>query len=219
MRPASSGTGLFFFSDSQAVLKKLMSPFLSTKQERNTAQTLDRLVGVVGPVELHWIRGHMGCAGNELADEAAKKAAESSGPSHQLPLPVAYLKSRNKAREREELIRSFETLPSSENKLRYMAATWRPLPSDYSNTDLYRLSNILNNRFPLRVRLADSICRRCKLEVEDNYHFICVCPRLFLLRNKTFGRFTVTKEQLNNFGPSDILRFITDSEIFTPPHY
>eukprot|EP00116_Pleurobrachia_bachei_P007937 sb/3468199/ len=146
---------VYLFSDSQAALSKLASPFLTTDLEIGTAMTLNRLSELCGaPVQIHWVRGHQGCPGNELADREARLGAISTDQPLQVPLPVAYLKQQAKARERRELSQALQDLPKSVNKLRHLAESLPLLPSSLSNTSLYRISSILNNRFPLRFVLS-----------------------------------------------------------------
>ena len=86
-------------SDSQAAIKALNKPRLTSQSVLPTLEYMETLALEVKHLTLAWIKAHVGTEGNEQADQAAKEGA--AGGSHmkeaQTPIPwkVAKTKLRN----------------------------------------------------------------------------------------------------------------------------
>ena len=37
-------------------------------------------------------------------------------------------------------------------------------------------------------KVEDRICKLCKLDIEDEIHFVCVCPKLQAIRRKYYNK-------------------------------
>jgi ribonuclease HI len=66
---------IYILSDSQAALKALVKHQINSKLVWNCHQTLIKLAKH-NMVQLIWVPGHEGIAGNETADQLAKTGAE-----------------------------------------------------------------------------------------------------------------------------------------------
>ena len=79
-------------SDSQAAIKALNKPRITSQSVLTTLEFMETLALEVKHVTLAWIKAHVGTEGNEQADQAAKEGA--AGGSHmkitQTPVPVSY---------------------------------------------------------------------------------------------------------------------------------
>lgn len=74
-------TYIHIWANSQAVIKRLqhLDPDLGQWLARRIISRARQITEHQTVVEIHWVPGHIGVAGNEKANEAAKKAAESMG--------------------------------------------------------------------------------------------------------------------------------------------
>ena len=73
-----------FFVDSQAALRAVANPVISSVIVGNAVDALNILSGVANRVSLSWIPSHRAFFGNTLADDLAKTGTTTSGP----PYPV-----------------------------------------------------------------------------------------------------------------------------------
>ncbi|GBN86949.1 hypothetical protein AVEN_168616-1 [Araneus ventricosus] len=78
--------GCHIFSDSMSVLMSLQNHLLKSNQVQLTRQLLD------ASVSLHWVKAHIGIAGNEEADRAAKAATQKEGVDVHLGIPERSMK-------------------------------------------------------------------------------------------------------------------------------
>ena len=83
-------------SDSQAAIKALNKPRITSQSVLSTLEYMETLALEVKHLTLAWIKAHMGTEGNEQADQAAKEGA--AGGSHlketQTPIPWPVAKSK-----------------------------------------------------------------------------------------------------------------------------
>ena len=83
-------------SDSQAAIKALNKPRLTSQSVLTTLEYMETLAIEVKHLTLAWIKAHVGTEGNEQADQAAKEGA--AGVSHmkdtQTPIPWQVVKNK-----------------------------------------------------------------------------------------------------------------------------
>ena len=220
-RPINSITHIF--SDSQSSLHALTNHYPSSAMVVETIQHLNSLC-LLSSVHLHWVRGHSGVAGNELADTLAKEATSLDTVGKVTPAPFSFFKHKLKVWSFSQSKNSIDSAPTSNKLHRLVSSLHRPESSSLllkaSSADLHKLTNILSNRAPLNVFLfrinksSSDICPRCQIEAEDNVHFLCHCPFFFHLRSKFFGFPVINIQDLMKLKPFKILSFIKNSGIF-----
>jgi ribonuclease HI len=81
-------------SESQAAIMATANPLITSRTVLRTVNALNALVTHGSSVLLHWVRGHNGVEGNELADHLANKEAalQAAGPEPFLPFSNALIK-------------------------------------------------------------------------------------------------------------------------------
>ena len=85
-----------FYIDSQSAITALGSYITRTKMTLECKDFLNELVKVGNKVTLHWVPGHEGHMGNEVADRLAKRGAEQTahGPCPWVPAARCTIKSQ-----------------------------------------------------------------------------------------------------------------------------
>ena len=207
------------FSDSQSSLHALTNHYPSSAMHMvvETIQHLNSLC-LLSSVHLHWVRGHSGVAGNELADTLAKEATSLDAVGKVTPAPFSFFKRKLKVWSFTQSKNSIDSASTSNKLHRLVSSLHRPESSSLllkaSSADLHKLTNILSNRAPLNVFLfrinksSSDICPRCQIEAEDNVHFLCHCPFFFHLRSKFFGFPVINIQDLLKIKPFKLLSFI-----------
>ena len=222
--PANQSINIF--SDSQSSLHALTNHYPSSIMVVDTIKALNSLCST-SQVHLHWVRGHNGVAGNELADSLAKEATSLTTIGEITPAPYSYFKNKLRVWSFKQSQSHLESTTSSNRLHHLVLSLHRPESSSSlikaSSADLHKLTNILSNRAPLQAFLhrinksSSDLCPRCQIEPEDNVHFLCHCPLLLNIRNSHFGFPVINIDILSRSSPFKILSFIKSSNIFDPP--
>ena len=95
----AANTGMYrgkcikIFSDSQASLKALANPLVTSKTVQNARIALNLAGDSATTSELHWDKAHIGLTGKYLADEIARKGVEQA-PVLSSYVPMAAVKSQ-----------------------------------------------------------------------------------------------------------------------------
>ncbi|GBO18209.1 hypothetical protein AVEN_100019-1 [Araneus ventricosus] len=167
------------YSDSMSVLMALQNYQLKNNAIQATRQLLD------GSVSLHWVKAHIGVAGNEAADRAAKEATQKEEVDVHLGIPERTLKRTLKNElltqwqrdwdSREEGVKGLFT-----RNLFSKASRTRCISNPY---DIQVATNHgLCPQYLRKFNLRDCSCR-CGENSEDNVlHLVTRCPILSHLR-------------------------------------
>ena len=217
---------IHIFSDSQSSLHALTNHYPTSIMVVDTIKALNSLCST-SEVHLHWVRGHNGVAGNELADSLAKEATSLTTIGEITPAPYSYFKNKLRVWSFKQSKSLLESTTSS-NRLHHLVVSLHRPESSSSLTkapsaDLHKLTNILSNRAPLQAFLyrinksSSDLCPRCQIEPEDNVHFLCHCPLLINIRNYHFGFPVINIDSLSRINPFKVLSFIKSSKIFDSP--
>ena len=174
-------------SDSQSALAQMKGGIPG----RHTLwATILNLLGEIGGETLfQWVPGHVGLMGNELADQAAKEAAEPDHPSvaGQPAAPVSFATARAVIRSGVK-----DPPPSHERTRLVYACPLRALEvSRHLDTTLAQLRSGHSLRLAAyrhRLGLESSpLCRRCGEGDEDLRHWLQTCPATEARRVGCFG--------------------------------
>ena len=196
------GREIVFKVDSQAAIKALGS------RETNSSITHDafRMLQTLAKdnqVKIQWIKAHVGHEGNELADDAAKKAADlppdagSKPPRKELWNAIEdKMRKRWKERwERSNICRQTKYFFNSPDKgksaklIEMKRQRLGLLVRFLTGHAFLRRQNFIVNRgrYPSDRDRDQILCRLCEEEEETPHHIITKCPAVAKNRLTTFG--------------------------------
>ncbi|GBN05557.1 hypothetical protein AVEN_34823-1 [Araneus ventricosus] len=161
------------FTDSMSSLKA----FQKFASKNNLVEDINSLLD--GTISLHWVKAHIGVAGNEVADKAAKAASDRKSVDIHLGIPERSLK----ISIRHLLLREWQDRWKDDNaKGRF---TFNIFPEVKTNRciDNPQLSQVVTNHglcpyYLKKFNLRECNCR-CGEDVDDDIlHYIFRCPLL-----------------------------------------
>ena len=107
-----SGKKIYICSDSEASIKALSSPTVTSKMVKECKETLNR-VGLRNHITLIWVPGHSGIEGNERADELARLGSSSRvfGPEPFVPVPQSVCNAAIESWIQSQHVQSWQSYP------------------------------------------------------------------------------------------------------------
>jgi ribonuclease HI len=192
------------YTDNQAALLSLQGdPKHSQELVTSIREAIDLLGESNTTVRLRWLPGHKGIKGNELADQAAKEAAQSIGP---IEKPTTRYLSAIKRLAREKILEKWEQRWTKSPKGRYTAHL-TPSPTKETRrlhtgkkkgpsallTQL-RTGKIGFNAFLYNMKVPSVISPRCACDsgTMTVRHVLLTCPTWQELRGRTLNRLNST---------------------------
>ena len=182
-----------FVSDSQAALLSLSSPHRCLSLTADVLTLLHELSTSETEIRLWWTPGHSSVLENDLADHAAKEAAQSVGlrtPTEAIPL----CRSRLRSLIRRHYITRLET----QWQLTDMGSALRDIMPHFSRSlrwtqglnrrQVALTAQFLTGHYATNAYLhwfgsrSDPTCTWCSAPVDDRPHRLFHCPRFSLLR-------------------------------------
>ena len=175
------------FVDWQAAIAALGNPKVTSHAVAGAVRALNTLAQNANSVTLTWIPAHKGHAGNERADELAKKGTAEDDPERTLRIlrPQASTKAEIKAKTYARWGREWEELKiASHSKSFYSGPNARKARFVYklARLELGRLVRIITghnnlNFFQAKLGLTRSpLCRFCNEGNETITHLMRSCP-------------------------------------------
>ena len=210
-------------SDSQAALKALCNTRITSKGVASCKQAVERLVIGGNRVSLIWIPGHEGHEGNEVADQAAKMAAEADflGPEPALPISLSVCKSGVREWCRREHKRVWENRTDcrqSKNSMDEPSKSRRVKFCKLSRGILRQVLGVLtghcalNRHLHLMGKVAQPTCTKCGEEEETVTHYLGRCPVFFLKRMEAWGSPVMSYEDIKSSGTRPLIKFLRSTQ-------
>ena len=181
-------------------------------------------------ISLNWIPAHVGHPGNERADTLAKRGTKKRLIRERtLPLPVCAIKEEIYRWEKEAHRKTWRQkefvngktfcrqtrmfLPEPNPKL------WKKVRK-HSTRNIKILTQLitghctLNRHLEVMKIIDDSECQNCGYDDETAEHFLCHCDAFCFPRQHIFGSMYLSKDDLPNLNPDDIIKFVKESGRF-----
>jgi ribonuclease HI len=186
-------------SDSKASLQSLRKNVTTSSIIKQCKISLDELNKQI-PIDLHWIKAHVGHFGNELADQNAKLG--TTRPNYDiepiLPVTKSWVTNRIQKFIHQEWTKSWRALPEarqtkiffptphkhkSRKIMNYGRESFAELFRWISGHSFHRYHNSITR--PLE--FPDPTCRACGIHIEETSHLFAECPALAQIRFRTLG--------------------------------
>lgn len=207
---------VLIYSDSQAALKALEKPVITSALVRQCKTALNKLAAG-RKVTLAWVPGHQGTRGNEKADELAREGADETfiGPEPCLPIPARAMKgviSKKIAAETNARWRDMKGCRQSKLFIRTLDKEKTKYLLQLKKEDIRMITGLvtghcmLNRHLKIIGRTNDPSCPECG-EEETSLHFLAECPMYSLPRWELLGTDRLEQEQLLELKLGDIIRF------------
>ena len=173
------------------------NPKITSKIVATAVRNLNELANKVRSVTLVWIPAHKGFAGNERADELAKRGSQEVDPTHhyKVGMPAATLKARVRDRIYMEWGEEWRKSSIANHSKSFYGG-----PNPGKAKFVYKLARLELGRFVRIITGHNNLnffqnklglsrnkdCRFCAGADETITHFLSACPRLQGLRRDTF---------------------------------
>ena len=210
---------MFILSDSQATIRSLQSTKIRSKTVLKTLESLNNL-GTKNQVILQWIPAHSGYAGNEQADELAKKGTKLTQIAN-YPIPKCTWKNKIDKLIKNKVERRWKALHQC-----HINTVWK---DEYSSEikslgrkslrlATYYLSGhsaVNQHLSKLKPKTINKICPYCLEEDETLLHYIGRCPKWAMERYQYLGNFQTNFHILrHNKTLQEIIKFIKVTQRF-----
>lgn len=216
----SMGRSIAIVTDSQAAIGALNSALITSKLVKKCSDELEYISNQHN-VTLLWVPGHRNIAGNEHADELARRGSSLSvTQAEQVDTPLNCVKTEIFLHFLSLANRRWRELPSCR-------ATKKIWPSydknrtenliKLSRRDIARTVAVLTGHWPIGEHAArlgipfNEHCRSCgeQNEKETIEHFICKCPALARARREILGGHELNDtSDLTAKQPVELVRFL-----------
>jgi hypothetical protein len=214
---------IYILSDSQAALKALDKHQINSKLVWDCYQTLIELANH-NRVQLVWVPGHEGVAGNETADQLAKIGSEQSfigpEPACGISMGVVIRAIRDWANmSRERYWKSLTELRQAKGLIRGPSAKRARELLNLGMNQLRQVVGLLTGHCHLRghlfkLGLSDSpTCERCLEEDETATHVLCECEALAHQRLRHLVQYFMEPSDYFDVPTYKILQFIRSAEL------
>lgn len=203
------------FSDSQAAIKSLESPYTNSVLVRECKRNLNNLA-VHNMVKVVWIPGHSGLDGNEKADSLARQGSASLMIGPAPSLPVGWFEAIAEVdRWTNKLSKDYwASLSGLNQSKRLLNPLIHSKLSNINRKDLKLLTGYLTGHHPtnsylFRIHVRDDpICRLCQRKEETTSHILMSCWRLAAARTRILGKPVLLDLDIQSSKSIDIIKFL-----------
>jgi len=177
---------ILIFSDSQAALKALSSPKVTSGLAEECLDALSVLASMK-EVTLTWVPGHPSISGNEEADKLSRQASAMPLLGSELAVGIPNCSVREAIKNWTEIQhhRAWKDLPGLIHGKLFISRPCKKKADDLlklSSNQIKMVTAIFTGHAPVREHLyimglfdGDPICRFCRMETETVQHIICCC--------------------------------------------
>jgi hypothetical protein len=210
---------ILIFSKSQAALKALSSPKVTSELVVECLNALSALAGL-NEVTLTWVLGHRGILGYEEADKLAIQASAMLLPGPELALGIPRCSAREAIRTWtvNQHYCAWKYLPSHRHGKLLISGPCKKRADDLLKLNRHQLKMIvviLTGHAPVRLHLhtislfeGDTSSRYCRKEAETVQHIICRCEALACWHFNVFGNLVVEPKYISTASVTNLCLFI-----------
>ena len=222
IRRAYKNKQILIYSDSQAALKALSGPKVTS---RLVAECLDALFALasLNEVTLVWVPRHQGILGNEQSDKLARQASALPilGPEPALRIPKCLAREAIKNWTKHQHFSTWKDTPGCRNGKLFIGKPRKKRTDNLLKLGRHQVKMvvaILTGHAPVRGCLltmglfnGDPSCRFCGMETETVQHITCCCESLTRQRYNVLGELFLKPKEISTASVRDLCLFIRET--------